>query len=270
VREVFGQILIVIGTSCSTSTSSWVFAANSNGPLKSDSTSENIDQHDADKYGSLALDETSGQGGPDSNPFVTAAPAASVAPTASASSVSSASPAAAPNVPGVNPPSNNTASSVAPGGALFTQSVSVPSSTKACNPAATGGAAASNGGNGLVQVTATGALSPFQTSYKRAADNGCSGAGSSQGFSQNGATLEQKTNMKRMAHGIMAGLTFAVLFPFGGIAIRLFSFSGLLWFHAGIQIIGSILFIAAFALGVGMAKQAEEVRYGIQRSLIAC
>jgi hypothetical protein len=262
------KVLISKGTSCSTSTSGWIFAANSNGPLKSDSTSENINQHDDDKYGSLALDESSGKGGPDSNPFVTAAAASSAAPTTPASAPTTpAAPVSAPSTtgvapvvaPGINPPSNSSASTVSSAG-LFSQSVGGSSSSQACIPAATAGAAASNSGNGLAQqATGTGALSPFQTNYKRAADNGCSGGGSTQGFSQNGATLTQKTNMKRMAHGIMAGLVFAVLLPFGGIAIRLFSFNGLLWFHAAIQITASILFIAAFAIGVGMAKQLQEV-----------
>jgi len=60
-----------------------------------------------------------------------------------------------------------------------------------------------------------------------------------------------------MAHGIMAGLCFAVLFPFGAISIRLFSFPGLIWFHAGIQIITQIIFIVAFALGITLANELQ-------------
>jgi hypothetical protein len=62
-----------------------------------------------------------------------------------------------------------------------------------------------------------------------------------------------------MAHGIMAGLAFAVLFPFGAISIRLFSFPGLIWFHAGIQILAQIVFMIAFALGVVYANERNLV-----------
>jgi hypothetical protein len=67
--------------------------------------------------------------------------------------------------------------------------------------------------------------------------------------------------MRLIAHGILAGLCFAILFPLGAISIRLFSFPGLVWFHAGLQIMAQIIFIIAFALGITLAREQDLVRY---------
>lgn len=39
-----------------------------------------------------------------------------------------------------------------------------------------------------------------------------------------------------ITHGIVMGLAFAVFFPLGAIIIRLLSFKGLMWIHAGWQV----------------------------------
>jgi hypothetical protein len=212
----------LLGTSCSTSTSSWVYAVNSQGPIKSDSTSESINQHD--DYGSLGLSLSTGKGGADSNPFV------------SSGSGSNGS--------------NGTAAN--------------PTVTQACTPAST---AASSTSRGFLPPWMTGGSrptgppGPFQTSYsgfKRDTGNDCV-TSSGSNLSNNGVNIQQRNNMMRMAHGILAGLAFAVFFPLGAISIRMFSFRGLLWFHAGIQMIANLMFIIAFGLGVSMAKSFGEV-----------
>ncbi|KAK5690166.1 hypothetical protein LTR97_012354 [Elasticomyces elasticus] len=57
-----------------------------------------------------------------------------------------------------------------------------------------------------------------------------------------------------MAHGVLAALAFVLLFPIGGIMIRLASFPGLWWVHGAFQAVAFIIYIAAFALGVNMAR----------------
>jgi ABC-type multidrug transport system fused ATPase/permease subunit len=52
------------------------------------------------------------------------------------------------------------------------------------------------------------------------------------------------------AHGILACLAWVAIFPIGGIMIRLLSFPRLLWVHAGLQITGYCLYIAAMVLGI--------------------
>jgi len=56
------------------------------------------------------------------------------------------------------------------------------------------------------------------------------------------------------AHAVLATLAFGLLFPVGGILIRLASFRGLWWIHGVFQTVAYILYIAAFALGIYMAS----------------
>ncbi len=56
-------------------------------------------------------------------------------------------------------------------------------------------------------------------------------------------------------HGIAMCLAFIVGFPFGAFLIRLASFRGLVWIHAGVQLLSYLLAIIGFGLGVYIAKQ---------------
>ncbi|KAK1061476.1 hypothetical protein LTR33_012692 [Friedmanniomyces endolithicus] len=61
------------------------------------------------------------------------------------------------------------------------------------------------------------------------------------------------------AHAVLATLAFSLLFPIGGIVIRLASFPGLWWIHGVFQTLAYILYIAAFALGVSMAQSIDKL-----------
>ncbi len=56
-----------------------------------------------------------------------------------------------------------------------------------------------------------------------------------------------------IAHGVLASLAFVILFPSGSIAIRLISFPGIVWLHAGFQIFAYLVYIAAFGMGIWLA-----------------
>lgn len=56
---------------------------------------------------------------------------------------------------------------------------------------------------------------------------------------------------------MLASLAFVVLFPIGGIIVRLASFRGLWWIHGLFQIFAYFLYIAAFAIGIYLATQAR-------------
>jgi hypothetical protein len=203
--------------------------------LKSDSTGADISQHDDDKYGSLSLSLASGKGGPDSNPFA----------SGSAKSAGSA----------VGTSAGSTATATG-------ASAAAAATTQACTPSASSASSKSTGffppWMGGSRPTGTyGPPGPFQTNYYKRDTNDCDSG--TEGFNNHGANIQQMNNIKRMAHGILASLAFAVFFPLGAISIRVFSFSGVLWFHAGVQIIANIMFIIAFVIGVGMAKNFGEV-----------
>ncbi|KAF1979372.1 hypothetical protein BU23DRAFT_595257 [Bimuria novae-zelandiae CBS 107.79] len=60
-----------------------------------------------------------------------------------------------------------------------------------------------------------------------------------------------------IAHGVLASLAFVVFFPMGAIAIRLVSFTGVVWFHAAFQIFGYAVYIAGFGLGLYFAIEDD-------------
>lgn len=114
------------------------------------------------------------------------------------------------------------------------------------------------GGNSLnpfvdaaATVTAAGGSSP--TSGSSAAGQEQSGLSSSGGSSSSdspSASDYAKQTNATIAHGIIMGLTFALLFPSGALLIRLFSFKGLVWAHAGLQIFAYALTVVGLGLGV--------------------
>ncbi|KAF2832165.1 CBD9-like protein [Ophiobolus disseminans] len=68
------------------------------------------------------------------------------------------------------------------------------------------------------------------------------------------ATTESGSGINTAAvlwcHGIFASVAFVLLFPLGGILIRLGNFPNLIWVHAGLQLFAWILFVTAFGLGL--------------------
>jgi hypothetical protein len=54
-------------------------------------------------------------------------------------------------------------------------------------------------------------------------------------------------------HGAMATLAFVILFPIGGIIIRLANFRGGIWIHVGLQILAWLIALAAVASGIRLA-----------------
>jgi len=72
-------------------------------------------------------------------------------------------------------------------------------------------------------------------------------------------TDQEKQNRMSVAHGILMGITFAVLFPLGAIVMRVFSFRGLVWFHAGWQAVAYAIALAGLGLGVWVAVNTQQV-----------
>lgn len=62
-----------------------------------------------------------------------------------------------------------------------------------------------------------------------------------------------------IAHGVLAALAFVILFPSGAIAIRLASFTGVVWLHAAFQVFAFLVYIAAFGLGVYLATEMNMI-----------
>lgn len=73
--------------------------------------------------------------------------------------------------------------------------------------------------------------------------------GGSSGFNFGGFNLSHY-HVVVTAHAVLACLAFALLFPVGGIMIRLGSFRGLWLVHGLFQIVAYIFYIGAFGLGI--------------------
>jgi hypothetical protein len=98
---------------------------------------------------------------------------------------------------------------------------------------------------------------PNRRNAKRQSLPYCDEVGSGDGaFSpiNSGASSSERTKML-IAHGVLASLAFVILFPAGAIAIRLASFPGVVWLHAGFQVFAYLVYVAAFGLGVYIASE---------------
>lgn len=76
--------------------------------------------------------------------------------------------------------------------------------------------------------------------------NGTSGSISSSTASNDGDSSDLVISF----HGVLAGLAFVIIFPLGGILIRMCEFSGLLWIHGILQLFGYVVYIVAAGLGI--------------------
>lgn len=104
-------------------------------------------------------------------------------------------------------------------------------------------------------------LNPFFV--QASASGSASGSASSPaatGSTQNGSVSSTGGgggDAKIIAHGAIMGLAFVFFFPVGAILIRIFSFPGLIWVHAAMQIFAYLMAIAGLGLGVYIALNPE-------------
>lgn len=115
---------------------------------------------------------------------------------------------------------------------------------------------AAKGGNSLnpfsssAQATGSGTASAGLPAATTPSVN-AGGSDGSQGFDRGMVTRA------RIAHGTIMGLAFALFFPMGGIIIRVLSFRGFIWVHAGLQTFTYALVLAGMGLGVYIARKPD-------------
>ena len=119
----------------------------------------------------------------------------------------------------------------------------------------------------LTKARGGSSINPFATAASTASSSTTSAAssgsqaGSAEGGSEESDDGESKMNRSTIAHGILMALAFVIFYPSGAIVIRLFSFPGLAWIHAGIQGFAFVLTIAGLGIGAWLATtQSYEVR----------
>ena len=113
----------------------------------------------------------------------------------------------------------------------------------------------------VATATAAGGSSP--TAGSSAAGQQQSGSDDSGGATGAGASIVSnfaKRDKFVIAHGVIMGLTFALLFPSGALLIRVFSFRGLVWAHAAFQLAAYTLALAGLGMGVYIAIWPSQVK----------
>ena len=68
-----------------------------------------------------------------------------------------------------------------------------------------------------------------------------------------------KLSRASLAHGVIMGLVFVILFPLGAISRRLPGVKGLLWVHVETQLFAYTMAVAGMGLGIWLAINLYEV-----------
>lgn len=233
----------------SSSSTDWIWAYKTGSPLNTDSQSASISQHDNRGYGSVKFDSTA-QGDLGTNPFLSIGAAASAC---SSSAAVAATPSA--STMGLTPTTSSSGSAAMDSSAPTQTGYYRPHDTGEVNKAKRSIEAKAFL---IARELATHGLTA-EAIVKRVPTDCVSAIGpvTAPGRSS-GVTTGSKgvsTGSLITIHGILAGFIFTVLFPFGGIMIRLLGFQGLLWAHGILQIVGYIGYIVSMGLGAYTATR---------------
>jgi len=250
----------------SSSSASWIHATKSGSPIQSDSQDASISQHGND-YGSFNWDFSNAKGGSEVNPLLSAGTSGSSdSGSSTAATTGSGSASATCTVAPSSTLASVTGTSGCPSSWPTEYSTSWPTARPTwaadCNPEGYGR------GRGPYGRDAWPTDAPWRNNEKRAlpecedgaSPTGTSGSGSSSNqLSQNGrnGAFASSRDTMILAHGVMASLAFVAFFPIGGILIRVASFTGLVWVHAALQILGFLVYIVAFGIGIWIAMNQQ-------------
>jgi hypothetical protein len=258
------------------SSSPWIWAHKSGSAVASDSASASLSQHDT--HGTVDFDLQTAAGGDSVNPF---AAAVENSPT-SANAASSASLANSGATPTTYTSTSMSTSSITSCSFVGFDGANRPTARPTGTPGYSCavsptvipvqviGAGASNGGSsnegtsnggtsngGASNNPNSGSSSNPGSSSPNGGSNINNGASGSHGSFGGGAFEKYPSILK--AHGVILPVAFVLMFPTGAVAIRLLSFPGLVWVHAGWMIITWLLAIAGMALGIWLANTSHQL-----------
>jgi hypothetical protein len=252
----------------SSSSASWIHATKSGSPIKSDSQDASISQHGND-YGSFNWDFSNAKGGSEVNPLLSASTSGS-SDSGSSTGATTDSASATCTVAPSSTLASVTGTSGCPTAWPTEYSTAWPTARPTwaadCNPQGYGN------GRGPYGRDAWPTDAPWRNNEKRAlpeckdgesptggSSSSSNGGSSSNQLSQNGrgGAFGSSRDIMILAHGVMASLAFVAFFPIGGILIRIASFTGLVWVHAALQILGFLVYIVAFGIGIWIAMNQQ-------------
>lgn len=82
-------------------------------------------------------------------------------------------------------------------------------------------------------------------------------AAESEAGMEGGIRMQRRRRMI-IAHGVLMSLAFVIFYPMGAIIIRLLSFKGLVWVHAGTQVFAYTLALAGMGIGVWFTQNSDQ------------
>ena len=104
---------------------------------------------------------------------------------------------------------------------------------------------------------------PFTTTVASATSSSSSSSSSSSDSNSDSTTDDGgapgRLNMVIMAHAVLAPITFVLFFPIGAMIIRLLSFKGVVWLHAGWMVTTYIIVLGAMGMGVWIAVMTQQL-----------
>jgi len=106
--------------------------------------------------------------------------------------------------------------------------------------------------SGSTSTTPSSSSPISSTSGSNSAGSGDDDSGATAGYSSS-----SPSSTMIIAHGVLMSLAFLILFPFGAMSLRLLSFPGLVWLHAGTQLLAYTVAIAGMGLGIYIALYAN-------------
>jgi len=120
-----------------------------------------------------------------------------------------------------------------------------------------GGYGGGNGGSGYGGYGGSGSDSGSSSGNPYSGSSGSASAGDFSSFGNFAGFDVNKAQTIRLAHGVLAALAFVVLFPVGGIIIRVVPSKAAIWIHAGFQVLAYLIYTAAFGLGIWMVREIQ-------------
>ncbi|KAI6716341.1 hypothetical protein B2J93_6475 [Marssonina coronariae] len=105
----------------------------------------------------------------------------------------------------------------------------------------------------LQQAAGGNSANPFSVSAATAPTSN-----SSESISSSSGTLSN-SNAILMAHAILGPIAFVIFYPLGAVGIRLFSFRGLIFLHAGWMVFTYTLVLGSMGLGVWTAVKSQQL-----------
>lgn len=102
---------------------------------------------------------------------------------------------------------------------------------------------------------------PFLTTTATSTSSSGSSSGSSSSDSSGSEEPQISADLAnvRMAHAIMAPISFVLFFPIGAMGIRILSFPGLVWIHAGWMTFTYVIVLASMGMGVWIAVVSQQL-----------